>query len=71
MNQIRSLDAENERLKKENARLRMERSMPARGLEKKNSHGCRACAFDNKWDYPIVTARVVGRSQEGFDDARG
>lgn len=61
VNQIRSLDAENERLKKENARLRMETINAREGL-KELARLHELVHFDNKWDYPIVTARVVGRS---------
>lgn len=53
--------AENERLKEQNARLRFELDEAREGL--RELVRLRALVrFDNHWEYPIVTARVVGRN---------
>ncbi|MCK9182547.1 MAG: rod shape-determining protein MreC [Fibrobacteraceae bacterium] len=64
-NRIRSLSYENDSLKKENARLRMERDNLREGQEelvrlRELVH------FDNVWNYPIVTARIIGRNPGRF-----
>ena len=65
VNEIRSVAKENELLKKENARLQMENNNAREGLQEL-SRLQELVHFDNKWDYPIVTARVVGQNPGRF-----
>jgi len=61
----RSVAAENEQLKEENARLRQETYYASEGLQELTRlHAL--VRFDDKWDYPIVTARVVGHNPGRF-----
>lgn len=61
VNAYSSLGDENEKLKEENARLRLETYHASEGLlELGRLHTL--VRFDDKWDYPIVTARVVGHN---------
>ena len=56
---------ENEQLKEENARLRQETYHSREGLQElARIHTL--VRFDDKWDYPIVTARVVGHNPGRF-----
>lgn len=56
---------ENEKLKEENARLRQETYHASEGLQElARLHTL--VRFDDKWDYPIVTARVVGHNPGRF-----
>lgn len=56
-----SVLAQNEVLKEQNARLRLELDNAREGL--KELVRLRALVrFDNRWDYPIVTSRVVGKN---------
>ena len=56
---------ENEHLKEENARLRQETYHAREGLQElARLHTL--VRFDDKWDYPIVTARVVGHNPGRF-----
>ena len=56
---------ENELLKEENARLRQETYHAREGLQElARLHTL--VRFDDKWDYPIVTARVVGHNPGRF-----
>ncbi len=56
---------ENDSLKKQNARLRMELDHARDGL--RELVRLRALVrFDNKWNYPIVTARIIGRNPGRF-----
>jgi len=56
---------ENEQLKEENARLRQETYHAREGLQElARLHTL--VRFDDKWDYPIVTARVVGHNPGRF-----
>jgi rod shape-determining protein MreC len=65
VNEFRSVTKENERLKKENARLQLENSNAKEAmLELARLH--QLVHFDNKWEYPIVTARVVGHNPGRF-----
>ncbi len=62
---FRSVAAENEHLKEENARLRQETYYASEGLQElARLHTL--VRFDDKWDYPIVTARVVGHNAGRF-----
>ena len=59
LNDFKSLQAENEHLKEENARLRQETYHASEGLQElARLHTL--VRFDDKWDFPIVTSRVVG-----------
>lgn len=61
INAYKSIVAENEVLKNENARLRQETYHASEGLQElARLHTL--VRFDDKWDYPIVTARVVGHN---------
>ena len=61
----RSVVAENEQLKEENARLRQETYYASEGLQELTRlHAL--VRFDDKWGYPIVTARVVGHNPGRF-----
>lgn len=61
----RSVAAENEQLKEENARLRQETYYASEGLQElARLHTL--VRFDDKWDFPIVTARVVGHNPGRF-----
>lgn len=61
----RSIAEENEQLKKENARLRQETYHASEGLQElARLHTL--VRFDDKWDYPIVTARIVGHNPGRF-----
>lgn len=65
VNAYRSVIAENEQLKEENARLRQETYYASEGLQElARLHTL--VRFDDKWDYPIVTARVVGHNPGRF-----
>lgn len=58
---FRNVIEENEKLKEQNARLRIELDYARDGLRELTR--LRALVrFDNHWDYPIVTARVIGRN---------
>ena len=61
----RSVVAENEHLKEENARLRQETYYASEGLQELTRLHT-LVRFDDKWDYPIVTARVVGHNPGRF-----
>lgn len=61
----KSVAEENDQLKKENARLRQETYHAREGLQElARLHTL--VRFDDKWDYPIVTARVVGHNPGRF-----
>ena len=61
----KSVVQENEQLKEENARLRQETYHAREGLQElARLHTL--VRFDDKWDYPIVTARVVGHNPGRF-----
>ena len=62
---FRSVLAENEHLKEENARLRQETYYASEGLQELTRLHT-LVRFDDKWDYPIVTARVVGHNPGRF-----
>ena len=63
--QFRSVAHENEMLKEENARLRQETYYASEALQElARLHTL--VRFDDKWDYPIVTARVVGHNPGRF-----
>lgn len=65
VNEFRSMAEENEHLKQENAKLRQETYHAREGLlELARLHTL--VRFDDKWDYPIVTARVVGHNPGRF-----
>ncbi len=56
-----NLQTQNEILKEQNARLRLELDNAREGL--KELVRLRALVrFDNRWEYPIVTSRVVGKN---------
>ncbi|MEE0876065.1 MAG: rod shape-determining protein MreC [Fibrobacteraceae bacterium] len=58
---FRNVLGENEKLKEENARLRLEFDYARDGL--RELVRLRALVrFDNHWDYPIVTSRIIGRN---------
>ncbi|WP_290991609.1 rod shape-determining protein MreC [Fibrobacter sp.] len=61
----KSIAFENEQLKEENARLRQETYHAREGLQElARLHTL--VRFDDKWDYPIVTSRVVGHNPGRF-----
>ena len=61
----KSIALENEQLKEENARLRQETYYAREGLQElARLHTL--VRFDDKWDYPIVTSRVVGHNPGRF-----
>ncbi len=65
LNEFRSMAEENEQLKEENAKLRQESYHAHEGLQElARLHTL--VRFDDKWDYPIVTARVVGHNPGRF-----
>lgn len=65
LDRFRSVAHENEQLKEENARLRQELYHASEGLEElARLHTL--VRFDDKWDFPIVTARVVGHNPGRF-----
>ena len=65
LNEFRSLADENAHLKEENAKLRQETYHAREGLQElARLHTL--VRFDDKWDYPIVTARVVGHNPGRF-----
>ncbi|MBR2209856.1 MAG: rod shape-determining protein MreC [Fibrobacter sp.] len=65
VNNFKSLQAENEHLKEENARLRQETYHASEGLQElARLHTL--VRFDDKWDFPIVTSRVVGHNPGRF-----
>lgn len=65
LNTFRSVASENEQLKEENARLRQETYHAREGLQElARLHTL--VRFDDKWDYPIVTSRVVGHNPGRF-----
>lgn len=65
MGHYKSIVQENEQLKEENARLRQETFHAREGLQElARLHTL--VRFDDKWDYPIVTARVVGHNPGRF-----
>ena len=62
---FKTVAIENEQLKEENARLRQETYHAREGLQElARLHTL--VRFDDKWDYPIVTARVVGHNPGRF-----
>ena len=65
VNRIHSVSYENDCLKRENAKLKMERDNLREGLEEANRLRV-LVHFDNVWDYPIVTARVIGQNPGRF-----
>ena len=65
VNDFKSLQAENEHLKEENARLRQETYHASEGLQElARLHTL--IRFDDKWDFPIITSRVVGHNPGRF-----
>ena len=65
VNDFKSLQAENDHLKAENARLRQETYHASEGLQElARLHTL--VRFDDKWDFPIVTSRVVGHNPGRF-----
>ena len=61
----KAIAEENEQLKEENARLRQETYHAREGLQElARLHTL--VRFDDKWDFPIVTARVVGHNPGRF-----
>ena len=61
----KSIALENEQLKEENARLRQETYHAREGLQElARLHTL--VRFDDKWDYPSVTSRVVGHNPGRF-----
>ena len=65
VNDFKSVQAENEHLKAENARLRQETYHASEGLQElARLHTL--VRFDDKWDFPIVTSRVVGHNPGRF-----
>lgn len=65
LSSFKSVAEENEHLKEENARLRQETYHAREGLQElARLHTL--VRFDDKWDYPIVTARVVGHNPGRF-----
>ena len=61
----KSIALENEQLKEENARLRQETYHAREGLQElARLHTL--VRFDDRWDYPIVTSRVVGHNPGRF-----
>lgn len=65
INSFRSVVSENEQLKEENARLRQETYYASEGLQELTRLHT-LVRFDDKWDFPIVTARVVGHNPGRF-----
>lgn len=65
VNRIHSVAYENDSLKKENARLKMERDNLREGMEEMRRLR-ELVHFNNVWDYSIVTARVIGRNPGRF-----
>lgn len=65
VNAYRSVVSENEQLKEENARLRQETYYASEGLQELTRLHT-LVRFDDKWDYPIVTSRVVGHNPGRF-----
>lgn len=62
---FRSVVSENEQLKEENARLRQETYYASEALQElARLHTL--VRFDDKWDFPIVTSRVVGHNPGRF-----
>lgn len=61
----RSIRAENARLKELNARLRLELDNAREGRQELVRLRS-LVRFENKWEYPIVTAQVVGRNPGRF-----
>lgn len=65
VNAYRAVADENEQLKEENARLRQETYHAREGLQElARLHTL--VRFDDKWDFPIVTSRVVGHNPGRF-----
>jgi rod shape-determining protein MreC len=65
VDEFRSVAHENEMLKEENARLRQETYYASEALQElARLHAL--VRFDDKWDYPIVTARAVGHNPGRF-----
>ena len=65
VDEFRSVAHENEMLKEENARLRQETYYASEALQElARLHAL--VRFDDKWDYPIVTARVAGHNPGRF-----
>ena len=61
----KAIAEENEQLKEENARLRQETYHAREGLQElARLHTL--VRFDDKWDFPIVTARVIGHNPGRF-----
>ena len=65
VNRIHSVSYENGCLKRENARLKMERDNLREGMEELQRLR-ELVHFDNVWDYSIVTARVIGKNPGRF-----
>ena len=65
VNDFKSLQAENDHLKAENARLRQETYHASEGLQELTRLHT-LVRFDDKWDFPIVTSRVVGHNPGRF-----
>ena len=62
---FKTVALENEQLKEENARLRQETYHAREGLQElARLHTL--VRFDDKWDFPIVTARVIGHNPGRF-----
>lgn len=62
---FRAVALENEQLKEENAKLRQETYHAREGLQElARLHTL--VRFDDRWDYPIVTSRVVGHNPGRF-----
>ena len=62
---FRGILAENDSLKKQNAHLRLEVDNMREGL-KELKRLRTLVRFDNKWDYPIVTTKVIGKNPGRF-----
>lgn len=61
----KSVKKENEQLKNENARLKQEMYHAREGLQElERLHAL--VRFNNKWNYPIVTAKVIGHNPGRF-----
>ena len=65
VNEFRSMANENVHLKEENAKLRLETYHAREGLQELGRLHT-LVRFDDKWDYPIVTSRVVGHNPGRF-----
>ena len=65
VNRIHSVSYENDCLKRENAKLKMERDNLREGLEEANRLRV-IVHIDKVWDYTIVTDRVIGKNKKRF-----